>query len=55
LRRSPTTACWKLAMSGFYGGVGGGIEAGEEGFAAGFGFGAEIVELDVAENGGLDS
>jgi len=31
------------------------IGAGEEGIAAGFGFGAEVVEFDVAEDGGLDS
>jgi hypothetical protein len=33
----------------------GGVGAGEEGVAAGFGFGAEVVELDVAEDGGLDA
>jgi hypothetical protein len=33
----------------------GGRRAGKEGFAAGFGFGAQVVELDVAQDGGLDS
>ena len=37
------------------GGVGRCVGAGEEGFAAGFGFRAEVVELDVAEYGSLDS
>ena len=41
--------------SGFDGGVGRGIGSSEERLPASFGFGAEIVELDVAENGGLDS
>lgn len=39
----------------FDGGFGGGVGASEEGFAAGFCFGAEVVELDIAENGGFDS
>jgi hypothetical protein len=34
---------------------GGYVGAGEEGVAAGFGFGTEVVELDVAEDGGLDA
>ena len=35
-------------------GLRGRVGAGEERFAAGFGFGAEVVELDVAEHGSLD-
>ena len=36
-------------------GSGGGVGTGEEGFAAGLGFRAEVVEFDVAENGSFDS
>ncbi len=39
----------------FDGGFGGCVGAGEESFAAGFGFRAEVVEFDVAKDGGLDS
>ena len=36
-------------------GVGWGIGSGEEGVATGLGFWAEVVKLDVAQDGGLDS
>jgi hypothetical protein len=39
----------------FDGGAARGVGAGEERFAAGLGFGAQVVEFDVAEDGGLDS
>src|SRR4051794_22858116 len=39
----------------FDGGLGGGIRTPEEGFATRFGFGAQVVELDVAKDRRLDS
>ena len=51
VERLRVAGCERGLESGFGRSVGAGVER----FAAGLGLGAEVMELDVAENGGLDS